>query len=85
MSATMRSLGALFVLALFTFCTCPNSHAQSWTSTATKAYPVQYLPGATLIGPLDPSTPLHIVVGLQVQNANLIQPTLQRMLTLGDH
>src|SRR4029077_15302900 len=35
-------------------------------------------------GPLDPSTPLHIVVGLQVQNANLIQPTLQRMLTLGD-
>jgi subtilase family serine protease len=39
---------------------------------------------ATLIGPLASSAALHIVVGLQEQNANLVQPTLKRMITPGD-
>jgi subtilase family serine protease len=84
MSITIRGLGVLFMVALLIVCICPNASGQSWTSTATKAYPVQNLSNATLLGPLNPSTPLHIVVGLEVQNANQIQPTLLRMLTPGD-
>jgi pseudomonalisin len=84
MSTTIRCLGALFVLVLLTVCICPNASGQSWTSTATKAYPVQNLSNATLLGPLEASTPIHIVVGLQEQNANQVQPTLRRMLTPGD-
>jgi subtilase family serine protease len=84
MSITIRGLGVPFMVALLTVCICPNASGQGWTSTATKAYPVQNLSNATLLGPLNPSTPLHIVVGLAVQNANQIQPTLLRMLTPGD-
>ena len=84
MSTTIRCLGGLFVLALLAVCVCPNASGQGWTSTATKAYPVQNLSNAALVGPLDPSTPLHIVVGLQEQNAGQVQPTLRRMLTTGD-
>lgn len=58
--------------------------AQSWTSTATQAYPVQNLANATLLGPLAPSTSIHVVLGLQGQNADQIQPTLQAMLTPGN-
>jgi len=84
MSDTIRRLGILIGLALLTVGLSPNARGQSWTSTATKAYPVQYLSNATFVGSLDPSTPLHIVVGLQEQNADQIQPTLQRMITPGD-
>jgi pseudomonalisin len=84
MSTSIRCLGILCLLVLLTVCICPNAGGQGWTSTATKAYPVQNLSNATLIGPLDASTPLHVVVGLQVQNASQIQPTLLRMLTPGD-
>jgi subtilase family serine protease len=42
------------------------------------------LNGGQVVGPLSSSTPLHIVVGLKVQNAALIQATLRRMLTPGD-
>ena len=77
MSTTIRCPGILFVLALLTVSFCPNASGQSWTSTATKAYAVQNLSNATLLGPLDPSTPLHIVVGLQEQNGNQVQPTLR--------
>jgi pseudomonalisin len=84
MRPTMRCLGALFVLVLLILSICPNVSGQTWTSTATKAYPVQSVSNATLNGPLAPSTMLHVVVGLQGQNANQIQPTLRRMLTPGD-
>jgi xanthomonalisin len=63
---------------------CPNASGQVWTSTATKAYPVQNLSNATLVGPVAASSPLHIVVGLKEQNADQVQPTLRRMLTPGD-
>jgi pseudomonalisin len=84
MSTTIQRLGAAFALTLLTVCICPDATGQVWTSTATKAYAVQNLSNATFVGPLDPSTPLHIVLGLQIQNANQIQPTLRRMLTPGD-
>ena len=83
MSATIRSLGALFLLLLAAGM-CPNASGQGWTSTATKAYPVQNLPSATFLGPVAATTPLHIVVGLKEQNADQVQPTLLRMLTPGD-
>lgn len=54
-----------------------------WVSTATKAFNASAV-NATEIGPLSSSTPLHIVVGLKIQNPNQIQPTLKRMLTPGD-
>jgi pseudomonalisin len=53
--------------------------AQTWSSTATQAFPVQYLTGAVLVGPLAPSTSLHVVLGLQAQNASQMQPTLQSL------
>jgi len=69
------------LLAAFT---SPNALAQTWASTATQAYPVQYLQQATAIGSLAPSTPMHIVVGLEEQNADQVQPTLRAMLTPGN-
>jgi len=78
-------IGVLIALTLTVFFTVPVAQAQSaWVSSATKAYPVQYLNGATLIGPLAPSTALHVVVGLQEQHADQVQPTLRRMITPGD-
>ncbi|HEV2689538.1 MAG TPA: S53 family peptidase [Bryobacteraceae bacterium] len=61
----------------------PAVHAQSWVSTATKAMGPS-LKNATQLGLLAPNTSLHIVVGLQMQNADQVQPTLLRMLTPGD-
>jgi len=58
--------------------------AQNWTSTATKAFPVQSLKNATLVGALEPSTSMHVVLGLHAQNASQIQPTLKAMLTPGN-
>ncbi|MBV9302111.1 MAG: S8/S53 family peptidase [Acidobacteriaceae bacterium] len=52
-----------------------------WVSTATKALPLK---NATLLGAVPASTPMHIVVGLQVRNQSQIQPTLKRMITAGD-
>ena len=53
--------------------------AQNWTSTATKAFPIQYLQNATLAGPLAPATSVHVVLGLQAQNASQMQPTMQAL------
>lgn len=59
------------------------AHAQTWVSTATQAVSPA-LNNAQPLGALASSTPLHLVVGLKVQNAGQIQPTLKRMLTPGD-
>ncbi len=75
---------ALIVLALLVVCVSPNASAQHWASTATKAYPVQNLGNATLLGPLAGSTSLHVVLGLQAQNASQFQPTLLATLTPGN-
>lgn len=75
---------ALIVLALLVACVSPNASAQDWASTATKAYPVQSLRNATLLGPLAGPTSMHVVLGLQAQNASQFQPTLQAMLTPGN-
>lgn len=77
-------LGALVASALLFICISPYASAQTWASTATKAYPVQYLSGAVPIGSLAASTPLHIVLGLQERNAGQVQPTLRAMLTPGN-
>jgi pseudomonalisin len=81
-----RSIAALALLgmALLAVFTPTNAHAQSWASTATQAYPAQYLQNATTIGSLPASTAMHIVVGLQEQNADQVQPTLLQMLTPGN-
>jgi len=77
--------GVVIALALSALFIIPVVQAQSaWVSTATKAFPIQYLPNATLIGPMSSSAALHVVVGLQEQNTNLVQPTLKRMITPGD-
>jgi pseudomonalisin len=61
-----------------------SANAQTWVSTSTRAFPVKYLPNATLVGALPPSTALHVVVGLRERNAGQVQATLKRMLTPGD-
>jgi subtilase family serine protease len=71
-------------LAFLAVCVSPNASAQNWASTATQAFPVQNLQTATLVGPLAASTQMHVVLGLQAQNANQIQPTLRAMLTPGN-
>lgn len=65
-------------------CTSLSAAAQNWAATATQAYPVQYLHNAVAIGSLAPATAMHVVVGLQEQNADQVQSTLRRMLTAGD-
>jgi pseudomonalisin len=79
-----KCIEALMPLALLA-ASIPNSvYAQEWAPTATQAFPVQTLPGAALIGPLAPSTSVHVVLGLQQQNGSQIQPTLLAMLTPGN-
>ena len=65
------------------FLLTPFVHAQSWVSTGTKALGPS-LKNAVQLEPLPAATPLHIVVGLKMQNAGQVQPTLKRMLTAGD-
>ncbi len=79
-----RTKFAVLEMALLAVFTSTLASAQGWVSTATKAYPVQNVSNVTLIGALAPSTSVHIVVGLQEQNATQVQPTLKRMLTPGD-
>ena len=55
--------------------------SQTWTSTATKAFPVS---NGTLVGTVNPATPMRIAVGLQMQNPDQVQPTLKRMLNPSD-
>lgn len=78
MALKTRGLVAFLSLSLGL---CTASLAQDWVSTATKAFPVS---NGTLVGALDPATPMHIVVGLQMLNADQVQPTLRKMLTPGD-
>ncbi len=73
----------IFTLAFWAGMGSSNAVAQ-WASTATKAFPVQYVTNMTLIGALPSNTSMHIVVGLQGQNPTQIQPTLQAMLTQGN-
>jgi len=75
---------ALVVFALLPVCLTSTANAEVWASTATKAFPIKNLANATLVGPLEPSTSLHVVLGLQAQNAAQIQPTLRAMLTPGN-
>jgi pseudomonalisin len=78
----LLSRGAVVTASLLIAATVVS--AQNWASTATQAYPVRNLTSATLVGPLEPSTSIHVVVGLQAQNASQIQPTLKAMLTPGN-
>jgi pseudomonalisin len=82
--AVKVTLLAQFGIVCMTVFTSIPVLAQGWVSTATKAYPVQNVSGLTLTGALPPTTAMHIVVGLQEQNADQVQPMLKRMLTPGD-
>jgi pseudomonalisin len=81
---SLKNVGALAVLSLLVVCESPKASAQSWASTATQAFPVKYLTNATLVGPLNPTTSVHVAVGLKARNANQVQPTLKAMLTPGN-
>ena len=59
----------------------PCCYAQTWTSTATKALELK---NASLLGPLNSTTSLHVLVGLKMQNAAQVQPTLKAMVTPGN-
>jgi pseudomonalisin len=80
----LNCVRTVLVFALLITAAGSVATAQSWTSTATRAYPVQNLKNATLLGALAPATSIHVVLGLQAQNANQFQPTLQAMLTPGN-
>jgi pseudomonalisin len=84
LNRSSKHVEALVGLALLVFCLSPNANAENWASTATQAFPVQYLKNATLVGPIEPSTSMHVVLGLQARNASQIQPTLRAMLTPGN-
>jgi subtilase family serine protease len=59
----------------------PCCYAQTWTSTATKALTLK---DASLLGPLNSTTALHVLIGLKLQNAAQVQPTLKAMVTPGN-
>lgn len=80
----VRFVEALACMAMLAAIISPGAQGQSWVSTATKAYPAQYVSNLTLTGPLAASTTMHIAVGLQEQNESQVQPTLKRMITPGD-
>jgi pseudomonalisin len=80
-ASRFKPLAALLGAAVLMLCASPIALAQIWASTATKALQLQ---SATVVGSLNPSTSMHIVVGLQERNTSLVQPTLKRMLTPGD-
>lgn len=81
----MRTASKVGVVCLLLFGLSSAASSQSnWVSTATKAYPVQNLNSAVLIGPLASSASLHVVVGLLTQNSSQIQPTLRGMITPGN-
>jgi len=82
--SVMRRVITVPCMAWLMVCTSASAVAANWAATATKAYPVQYLVNPVSIGALDASTAMHIVVGLQEQNAGEVQSTLRRMLTAGD-
>lgn len=72
----------LLVLA-FMICTTLNLFAQNWASTATQAIgPV--LANAISQGNLPDSTPIHVNVGLQIQNRAAAQAFVQHITTPGD-
>ena len=80
---SLRRRRPLFLGLLSLSILVPVAHAQTWVSTGTKAVgPV--LKNATQLGPLPAGTPLHLVVGLKMQNSDQVQPTLNRMITPGD-
>lgn len=72
---------SLLCPGLLVFLIAPPTQAQSWTSTATKGLT---LTNASLLGPLSSGTPLHVVVGLKLQNPAQVQPTLKAMSTPGN-
>ncbi|HXN97578.1 MAG TPA: S53 family peptidase [Candidatus Acidoferrales bacterium] len=80
----VRFVEALACMAMLAAIVSPGAQGQGWVSTATKAYPAQYVPNLALTGPLPASTTMHIAVGLQEQNESQVQPTLKRMITPGD-
>lgn len=84
MNMKLRCVLTLLTFALPLVSVASNANAQSWVSTATQAYPVSTLSNATLIGPLSPATQVHVVLGLQEQNASQVQPTLLAQLTPGN-
>jgi pseudomonalisin len=75
---------AVLAIALLAVFIPTETEAQSWVSTATQAFPVQYLQNPLLLGSLPGSTSMHIVVGLQEQNTGQVQSTLLQMLTPGN-
>ena len=78
-------LGMFAGMVCLLVCISSNASAQIlWSSTATQAYPISALSNATLTGALAPATSLHIVMGLKIRNASLVQPTLRAMLTVGN-
>jgi pseudomonalisin len=79
-----RVVGALVGSVFLIACMSPYTSAQTWASTATKAYPVQYLSNAVPMGSAAAVTPMHIVVGLQERNIGQVQPTLRAMITPGN-
>jgi len=63
------------------FAICLPSFGQNWASTSTQVFSA---PNATHTGSVDPTTPMHIAVALQMQNSDQVQPMLKRMITSGD-
>ena len=69
---------SLLVLSLLLI---PLSYAQTWVPTATQAI---NLTNAVSLGTLADSTPLHIYVGLQLNNRQNLEDLVQRMNSEGD-
>ena len=78
-----RNSSVLLQAGILSFSLLQPIGAQTWVSTNTKALSPS-LKNASQLGAVPASTSLHLAIGLQMQNANQVQPTLKRMLTPGD-
>jgi pseudomonalisin len=79
-----RTMKTVCFVALAALLLASVSFAQSWVATATQAVQLENLPGASIIGALSPQTPMHIVVGLKMQNQSGLQQLVQAESTPGN-
>jgi pseudomonalisin len=73
----------ILLIVAFMICTTLNLFAQNWTPTATQAIgPI--LVNAISQGNLPDSTPIHVNLGLQIQDKTAVEAFVQHITTPGD-
>jgi len=79
-----QTVKTLTLAALLSLLLGSVSFAQTWAPTATQAIELANLPGASIVGPPNPQTAIHVVVGLKMRNLSGLQQLVQAESTPGN-